>query len=171
MELVVTLPANHPLGVITVESGKRIRVANTQWRNWMLQMITFLTHQVTKVCYFCLNCIYTCIRCAYVYTCSIGWVYLCFADFVWEVVLFTWAFFICIFCSDFCVLENTECLEILVIIKIVLRRQVFCHGRCKYWCIYTWKVHINCPVLQFLLEYAVDDIASFTSLITITYRK
>ncbi len=47
MELIVTLSPNHPLGPITVESGKRIGVTNTQWRNWMLQMTTFLTHQVT----------------------------------------------------------------------------------------------------------------------------
>ena len=46
IELVITLPVNHPLGVISVETGKRIGVANTQWRNWMLQMVTFLNHQV-----------------------------------------------------------------------------------------------------------------------------
>ena len=46
MELVVTLPVNHPLGPISVECGRRVGVANTQWRNWMLQMVTFLSHQV-----------------------------------------------------------------------------------------------------------------------------
>lgn len=46
MELVVTLPVNHPLGPISVESGKRVGVANTQWRNWMLQLTTFLQYQV-----------------------------------------------------------------------------------------------------------------------------
>ena len=40
------LPINHPLGTISVESGKRIGVSSTQWRNWMLQMTAFLTHQV-----------------------------------------------------------------------------------------------------------------------------
>ncbi|XP_074644451.1 E3 ubiquitin-protein ligase listerin-like [Tubulanus polymorphus] len=45
MELVVQLPVNYPLGVVTVESGKRVRVAKEQWRNWMLQMTTFLNHQ------------------------------------------------------------------------------------------------------------------------------
>ena len=49
MELVVTLPVNHPLGPISVECGRRVGVANTQWRNWMLQMITFLSHQVNIV--------------------------------------------------------------------------------------------------------------------------
>ena len=47
MELVVTLPVNHPLGPISVECGRRVGVANTQWRNWMLQMVTFLSHQVS----------------------------------------------------------------------------------------------------------------------------
>ena len=45
MELVVSLPANHPLGELTVESGKRVGVETTQWRRWMLQLTTFLTHQ------------------------------------------------------------------------------------------------------------------------------
>lgn len=46
MELVVKLAANHPLGVVSVESGKKIGVTAAQWRSWMLQMTTFLTHQV-----------------------------------------------------------------------------------------------------------------------------
>lgn len=46
MELVVKLAPNHPLGVVSVESGRKIGVANAQWRSWMLQMTTFLTHQV-----------------------------------------------------------------------------------------------------------------------------
>jgi hypothetical protein len=45
MELVVTLPANHPLGGLTVESGKRVGVETGQWRKWMLQLTTFLTNQ------------------------------------------------------------------------------------------------------------------------------
>jgi len=53
MELVVQLPANHPLGTVNVESGKRVGVASAQWRNWMLQMTTFLSHQVCScdTCY------------------------------------------------------------------------------------------------------------------------
>ncbi|XP_051781695.1 E3 ubiquitin-protein ligase listerin [Erpetoichthys calabaricus] len=45
IELVIKLPTNYPLGVISVESGKRVGVAVQQWRNWMLQLTTFLTHQ------------------------------------------------------------------------------------------------------------------------------
>lgn len=46
IELIIQLPSNYPLGSITVESGKRIGVAVQQWRNWMLQLSTYLTHQV-----------------------------------------------------------------------------------------------------------------------------
>ena len=49
MELVVCQPLNHPLGLMTVECGKRVGVANTQWRNWMLQLTTFLAHQVNII--------------------------------------------------------------------------------------------------------------------------
>merc|ERR1712106_568356 len=45
MELVVRLPANHPLEQVEVESGKRVGVETGQWRKWMLQLTTFLTHQ------------------------------------------------------------------------------------------------------------------------------
>jgi len=45
MELVVALPGNHPLGGLSVESGKRVGVETGQWRKWMLQLTTFLTHQ------------------------------------------------------------------------------------------------------------------------------
>ncbi|KAK0132766.1 E3 ubiquitin-protein ligase listerin [Merluccius polli] len=45
MELVIQLPQNHPLGSITVESARRVGVAVQQWRNWMLQLSTYLTHQ------------------------------------------------------------------------------------------------------------------------------
>ncbi|KAL1788946.1 E3 ubiquitin-protein ligase listerin [Sigmodon hispidus] len=45
IELIIQLPSNYPLGSITVESGKRIGVAVQQWRNWMLQLSTYLTHQ------------------------------------------------------------------------------------------------------------------------------
>ena len=45
MELVVSLPANHPLGGLAVESGRRVGVDTGQWRKWMLQLTTFLTHQ------------------------------------------------------------------------------------------------------------------------------
>ncbi|XP_022618453.1 E3 ubiquitin-protein ligase listerin [Seriola dumerili] len=45
IELVIQLPQNYPLGTITVESGRRVGVAVQQWRNWMLQLSTYLTHQ------------------------------------------------------------------------------------------------------------------------------
>jgi len=45
MELVVTLPSNYPLGALTVESARRVGVETGQWRKWMLQLTTFLTHQ------------------------------------------------------------------------------------------------------------------------------
>ncbi|XP_074853382.1 E3 ubiquitin-protein ligase listerin isoform X2 [Carettochelys insculpta] len=45
IELIIHLPPNYPLGSITVESGKRVGVAVQQWRNWMLQLSTYLTHQ------------------------------------------------------------------------------------------------------------------------------
>ncbi|XP_071956221.1 E3 ubiquitin-protein ligase listerin-like [Antedon mediterranea] len=45
MDLVIKLAVNHPLGVIVVDSGKRVGVSAAQWRNWMLQMTTFLVHQ------------------------------------------------------------------------------------------------------------------------------
>lgn len=45
IELVVKLPANHPLGVVTIDSGRRVGVNQSQWRHWLLQLTTFLTHQ------------------------------------------------------------------------------------------------------------------------------
>ncbi|KAE8621680.1 hypothetical protein XENTR_v10004921 [Xenopus tropicalis] len=45
IELIIQLPQNYPLGSITVESGRRVGVAVQQWRNWMLQLNTYLTHQ------------------------------------------------------------------------------------------------------------------------------
>uniref|UniRef100_A0ACB8FHJ2 Listerin E3 ubiquitin protein ligase 1 n=1 Tax=Sphaerodactylus townsendi TaxID=933632 RepID=A0ACB8FHJ2_9SAUR len=45
IELIIQLPPNYPLGSIAVESGKRVGVAVQQWRNWMLQLSTYLTHQ------------------------------------------------------------------------------------------------------------------------------
>ncbi len=49
IELVIQLPQNYPLGSILVESGRRVGVAVQQWRNWMLQLSTYLTHQVQEV--------------------------------------------------------------------------------------------------------------------------
>lgn len=46
IELIIQLPSNYPLGSISVESGRRVGVAVQQWRNWMLQLSTYLTHQV-----------------------------------------------------------------------------------------------------------------------------
>lgn len=45
IELIIQLPQNYPLSSITVESGRRVGVAVQQWRNWMLQLNTYLTHQ------------------------------------------------------------------------------------------------------------------------------
>ncbi|XP_076317410.1 E3 ubiquitin-protein ligase listerin [Tachypleus tridentatus] len=45
IELVIQLSVNHPLGGVTVDGGRRVGVSNTQWRNWLLQLTTFLTHQ------------------------------------------------------------------------------------------------------------------------------
>lgn len=48
IELVIQLPANYPLGSITVEGGRKVGVTANQWRNWMLQLTTFLMHQVNE---------------------------------------------------------------------------------------------------------------------------
>lgn len=45
MELVIQLPVNHPLGVVKVSSIKRLGVSENEWRNWLLQLTTYLTHQ------------------------------------------------------------------------------------------------------------------------------
>jgi hypothetical protein len=45
MELSIQLPSNYPLGLVRVESGKQF-VDSGQWRNWMMQLRVFLTHQV-----------------------------------------------------------------------------------------------------------------------------
>ncbi|XP_065833496.1 E3 ubiquitin-protein ligase listerin-like [Oscarella lobularis] len=45
IELIVALGHNHPLSPVKVECGRRIGVAQAQWRNWMLQLHTFLSHQ------------------------------------------------------------------------------------------------------------------------------
>lgn len=45
IELCIKLAANHPLGHVAIESGRRIGVTSSQWRSWLLQMTTFLTHQ------------------------------------------------------------------------------------------------------------------------------
>ena len=45
MELIIHLPINHPLGVIEVSSVRRIGVSENEWRNWLLQLTTYLTHQ------------------------------------------------------------------------------------------------------------------------------
>lgn len=45
MELVITLPVNHPLGSVHVECRQQIG-GTAQWRNWVMQLTVFLTHQV-----------------------------------------------------------------------------------------------------------------------------
>lgn len=49
IELIVSLSASHPLGLITVNSGKRVGVKINQWRLWMMQLTTFLMHQVSSL--------------------------------------------------------------------------------------------------------------------------
>lgn len=49
MELVVKLAPNHPLSPVSVECGKRIGVTTALWRQWMLQLTTFLSFQVFQV--------------------------------------------------------------------------------------------------------------------------
>lgn len=45
MELIIHLPLNYPLGVIEVSSVRRLGVSENEWRNWLLQLTTYLTHQ------------------------------------------------------------------------------------------------------------------------------
>jgi len=46
MELVVKLSPDHPLSPVTVDCSKRIGVSTSLWRQWMLQLTTFLSFQV-----------------------------------------------------------------------------------------------------------------------------
>ena len=48
MELAITLAVNHPLGCVTVTTEKRVGVTSAQWNTWMLQITTFLMHQVRQ---------------------------------------------------------------------------------------------------------------------------
>ena len=50
MELVIQLPVNYPLGVVKVSSVKRIGVSENEWRNWLLQLTTYLSHQNGSIC-------------------------------------------------------------------------------------------------------------------------
>ena len=50
IELLIVLPTNYPVGVTSVECSKKLGVATSEWRKWMLQLTTFLTYQV----HFCL---------------------------------------------------------------------------------------------------------------------
>ncbi|RNA12496.1 E3 ubiquitin- ligase listerin [Brachionus plicatilis] len=45
MDLLIQLPVNYPLGVVSVSSAKRLGVSENEWRNWLLQLTTYLTHQ------------------------------------------------------------------------------------------------------------------------------
>ena len=51
MELIVVIPPNFPLGAVRVETGKKVGVGNNLWRNWMLQLTTFLQVRVSA-CHF-----------------------------------------------------------------------------------------------------------------------
>ena len=47
MQLTIALPANLPLGQITVSGDeRRAGVQKAQWRRWILQLTVFLTYQV-----------------------------------------------------------------------------------------------------------------------------
>lgn len=48
MELIITLPPNHPLGPVKVESGKQIG-GRLQSRLVVMQLSIFITHQVSFV--------------------------------------------------------------------------------------------------------------------------
>ena len=45
MELIISLPNNHPLGELSVDTGNRVGVDVGLWRKWMLQLTTFLSYQ------------------------------------------------------------------------------------------------------------------------------
>merc|ERR1719242_2039191 len=45
MELIISLPNNHPLGDLSVDTGNRVGVDVGLWRKWMLQLTTFLSYQ------------------------------------------------------------------------------------------------------------------------------
>ncbi|XP_072178286.1 E3 ubiquitin-protein ligase listerin-like [Diadema setosum] len=45
IEMMVTLPTNHPLGPIEVDNRKKVAVGTSQWRQWTLMLTMFLTHQ------------------------------------------------------------------------------------------------------------------------------
>ena len=49
VELVVKIVNNHPLGPVSVECHKRVRLTTAQWRQWMLQLTMFLTQQVSRI--------------------------------------------------------------------------------------------------------------------------
>ena len=57
MELIVVIPANFPLGAVKVETGKKVGVGNNLWRNWMLQLTTFLQARIAY-CIFSLVTLY-----------------------------------------------------------------------------------------------------------------
>eukprot|EP00039_Didymoeca_costata_P009416 m.124628 g.124628 ORF g.124628 m.124628 type:complete len:1753 (-) comp14477_c0_seq4:842-6100(-) len=45
LELIVRLPAAHPLQPVEVECPTRVGVSSQQWRTWLLQMVTYLSNQ------------------------------------------------------------------------------------------------------------------------------
>lgn len=45
MELVISFNESHPLQPVTVTCGRRVGVPAAQWRNWLLQMTTFMSNQ------------------------------------------------------------------------------------------------------------------------------
>ncbi|XP_015789304.1 E3 ubiquitin-protein ligase listerin [Tetranychus urticae] len=45
IELTIKFADNHPLTPVTIDGGKRVGVSVPEWRNWLLQVTSFLTHQ------------------------------------------------------------------------------------------------------------------------------
>lgn len=45
MELTIKLPNNYPLAPVQIDGGKRVGVTDLKWRSWLLQLMTFLSHQ------------------------------------------------------------------------------------------------------------------------------
>lgn len=46
MELTISLPPNHPLGPVRVE-GNKPAIDIAKWKQWVMQLTIFLTHQVS----------------------------------------------------------------------------------------------------------------------------
>ena len=47
IELFICLPDSYPLQPPSIREGKKIKVDQSQWRKWMLQLTIFVTNQVS----------------------------------------------------------------------------------------------------------------------------